>query len=238
MHITDTLIIGGAERVAVNLANLLPRDQYRAYLCSTRRGGPLAQLLRPDVTYIRLCRRHRFDLSAAKHLIAFIRTHNIRLLHAHGTSLFIASLASLFSPHPRVIWHDHFGRYAVEERPVWLYRMATRRVGGVIAVNQPLLEWSQRRLKIPQNRVWYIPNFVCPIEVDKAPPLSPESPEPRIVCVAQLRPQKDHITLLRAMALLVQQVPTAHLLLVGGTSDPCILTGLNKKLADNGWSST
>jgi len=234
MHITDTLSVGGAERVAVNLANLLARDRYLAYLCTTRHEGPLAQLLGEDVTHLRLGRRHRYDVSAAKHLVAFIRMHNIRILHAHGTSLFIASLVSLFSPHPRVIWHDHYGRYAVEERPAWLYRLAISRVGGVIAVNQPLVEWSRRKLRVPGNRVWYIPNFVCPPEMDDEPPLLPGRPGQRIVCVAQLRPQKDHLTLLRAMALVTRQMPAAHLLVVGTASDPAYLNRIGQEVSRQG----
>ena len=234
MHITDTLNIGGAERVAVNLVNLLPRDCYLAYLCSTRHEGPLAQLLRQDVTHLRLRRRHRYDVSATKHLVAFIRMHNIRILHAHGPSLFIASLVSLFSPHPRVIWHDHYGRYAIEERPAWLYRLPISRVGGVIAVNQPLVEWSQRKLRVPRNRVWYIPNFVCPPEMDDEPPLLPGRPGQRIVCIAQLRPQKDHLTLLRATGLVTRQIPAAHLLVVGAASDPTYLDRIRQEVSRQG----
>jgi glycosyltransferase involved in cell wall biosynthesis len=234
MHLTDTLTIGGMERVAVNLANLLPRDRYRAYLCSTRCEGPLAQLVRQDVTHLRLGRRHRYDVSAAKHLVAFIRMHNIRILHAHATSLFIASLASLFPPHPRVIWHDHFGRYATEERVAWLYRLAISRVDGVIAVNQPLVEWSQRKLRVPGNRVWYIPNFVCPPKMDDEPPVLPGGRGQRIVCIAQLRPQKDHLTLLRAMALVTRQIPAAHLLVVGTTSDLAYLNRIEQEVSKQG----
>jgi glycosyltransferase involved in cell wall biosynthesis len=231
MQIADTLQVGGAERVAVNLANLLPRDRYVPYICSTRHDGPLAQLLKPDVTYLRLERKHRYDLSAARLLVAFNRRHDIRILHAHATSLFIASMVSLFSPHPRVIWHDHFGRYAIEERPAWLYRVAIRQANGVIAVNQPLAEWSLRRLRVPRDRVWYIPNFVCPPDSEAEPPPLPGTRGQRIVCIAQLRPQKDHLTLLRAMALVTRQIPSAHLLVVGAGSDPAYLNQIEREMS-------
>ena len=51
-----------------------------------------------------------------------------RILHAHGTSLFIAVAASLFSPRPIVIWHDHFGASRIATRPQSVYRLALRRV--------------------------------------------------------------------------------------------------------------
>ncbi len=96
MHVTATLDPGGAERVAINLVNLLPRERYRAYLCTTRQDGSLADLVAEDVGQLRLKRRYRFDIGAVGRLISFIRVHNIQILHAHSESLFIARLVSFF----------------------------------------------------------------------------------------------------------------------------------------------
>jgi glycosyltransferase involved in cell wall biosynthesis len=219
LHITDTLALGGAERVAVNLANLTPRDRYRAFFCATRASGPLAQRLAPDVRPIFLSRKRRLDLPALKRLMDFIRGNEIRLLHAHSTSLFVAVQASLFNPGLRVIWHDHFGRYATEERPVPIYRLLTRRVGGVFSVNGQLANWAIHRLKVPSERVWYIPNFVAEVSGEGVRTDLPGVAGKRIVCVANLRPEKDHLTLMRALALVVAQEPEARLLLVGALSN-------------------
>jgi glycosyltransferase involved in cell wall biosynthesis len=234
MHLTDTLDAGGREMMVVNLVNLLPRDRYLVYLCTTRRDGPLADLVAQDVERLRLERRQRSDIGAVRRLIAFIRAHNIQILHAHDASLFISGVASLFPPYPAVIWHDHYGLYALKERPVWLYRPAAGRVSGVIAVNQALAEWSRRRLHIAAGRVWYIPNFVCIAELDEEPSTLPGTAGGRIVCVANLRAQKDHLTLIRAMGLVTRKVPAAHLLLVGGSSDLGYLDLIWKEIVHQG----
>src|SRR5688500_5618139 len=96
MHLTDTLEIGGAERMAVNFVNLLPRSQFEPHLCATRRGGPLADLIAPDVSTLYLGRRSRLDLRAVRRLVSYVREHDIRVLHAHGTAVFTAVAASLF----------------------------------------------------------------------------------------------------------------------------------------------
>ncbi len=108
MHMVDALELGGAERMAVNLVNLLPRDQFQPYLCTTRKDGPLAKLISTDVVRLSLNRRNRFDPSAVSRLARFIRNHDIRIVHAHGSSLFLASIVSRFS-NVRVLWHDHYG---------------------------------------------------------------------------------------------------------------------------------
>jgi glycosyltransferase involved in cell wall biosynthesis len=219
LHLVDSLSIGGTERVAINLVNHLPRNRYRLYLCTTRCEGPLAAEVAADVGRLALGRRHTLDIAGIRRLVAFIQRHSIQLLHAHSSTLFVAAVASLFPPFPRVVWHDHYGRYAMMDRPIQPYWLLTRRIGGTIAVSQPLADWSRRALHLPSKQVWYIPNFVCLPEAGTAPNNLPGTAGSRIICVANLRLEKDHLALLRAMALVVREAPKAHLLLVGASGD-------------------
>lgn len=235
MHLIDTLDAGGAERVAVNLANLLPREKYRIHLCTTRREGVLADLVEKDVGRICLDRSGRFDWQALRRLSSYIRTHRIQLLHAHSTALFVAVLAGFCRPFPKVIWHDHYGAYASKERPVLPYWLLTRRVSGVIAVNLPLAKWAKDRLRIPDKRIFYVPNFaVITPDSDGSGPDIPGTKGSRIVCVANFRPQKDHITLLRAMAIVVRHFHEASLLLIGASNDNKHDTLIRKELLNLG----
>jgi len=221
LHIVDSLACGGTETVAVNLANQLP-GAYRSYLCSTRRGGPLLSSLNGRVQYTCLNRKSTADLGAALRLSQFIAEKNIRVLHAHSSSLFLARLALLLSRSSqlRLVWHDHYGRCESNDRPAWMYRLVLARASGVIAVNQRLADWARFALQIPGERVWFVPNFVPPEEFrsDGPAPL-PGSDGSRIVCVANFRPQKDHFTLLRAFAIVRRTYPQAHLLLAGAVVD-------------------
>jgi glycosyltransferase involved in cell wall biosynthesis len=230
MQLTDTLLAGGLERVAVNVANHLPQDRFRSFLCTTRIAGPLESLIAPHVQKLILHRKEKLDLPALRRFTTFLRQNDVRILHVHGTSLFFGVMASLCRPHPAVIWHDHFGRYATEERPVWLFRMAARFCSAVIAVNKPLADWSINRLKVPSNRVWYIPNFVPECVGKASAGALPGQPGSRIVCVANLRREKDHLNLLEAMKQVVQTVPSAHLLLLGSAGDPEYLDQIQQQI--------
>jgi len=220
MQLTDTLALGGAERVAVNLANLLPRDRYRSYLCSSRRDGPLADFLSSDVRRLSLGRTHRFDMGAVRRLASFIKDHHIAILHAHASSLFLARMVSCLAPDIAVIWHDHFGRAHDEERPRWLYRAATRNIAAIVSVSEGLASWARNDLRMPADRVSYIPNLVDLGKNTGEPPQLPGKPGHRIVCVANFRPQKDQLGLLDAMTLVLARDPQAHLLLVGAAPTP------------------
>ena len=84
MQVIDGLAFGGAERMVVNLANLLPRDRFRVHLCSTRNEGPLADQVFPDVGRLMLNRTTRLsEPRAVYELIKYIREHEVRILHCH-----------------------------------------------------------------------------------------------------------------------------------------------------------
>ena len=117
MHLIDSLAIGGAEQVAVNLANLLPRDRFRSHLCTTRREGPLAELVRNDVGRLCLQRNRTLDWIAVRRLVAYIRRHDICIVHAHGYALLIAVVAKFFCRPLEIVWHVHYGQHA--EREPW-----------------------------------------------------------------------------------------------------------------------
>ncbi len=219
LHITDTLEAGGMERMAVNLVNHLPQKRCRAFLCITRRDGPLFKKLAPHVRRLQLRRRYWFDVIALRRLIAFIREQNIQILHAHGTSLFIAILVSFFSPYPAVIWHVHSGGLAIGKRKTWPYRLVARRINGVIVVNQALADWACQTLRLASNRIWYLPNFVWALNKAKERASLPGQDGSRIICLANIRPPKDHANLVQAMDLVSREIPSAHLILAGSAAD-------------------
>jgi glycosyltransferase involved in cell wall biosynthesis len=233
VHVVDATYIGGAERVAVNLVNLLPRDRYAPHLCTTRSEGPLSQFIAPHVTRICLERRGKFDTAALRQFIRFIDERRIRIVHAHASALFFSRLASALSGKCALIWHDHYGRADFDDRSAWLYRLATRGISGIIAVNQTLAGWCRDTLRIPAGHVWYIPNLVESCAPTSAAPLDlPGEPAERLVCVANFRPQKDHPNLLRAMTTIRSRVPGAHLFLIGDSADPAYVASIRAQISD------
>jgi len=219
MQVVDCLEAGGLESVAVNLANLLPGYGVQSYICSTRAGGPLESRLASRQNYVNLQRRGLVDFKALWRMIRFLRDRKIDIIHAHGTALFFSALSAFCMSGVKLIWHDHFGRYATEIRPAWLYRLATTRVAGVIAVNRQLAEWARNNLRIPANRAWYVPNFVPELQKTPVRVELPGKPGKRIVCVANLRPEKDHLSLMDAMQAVVAVEPEACLLLAGSEAN-------------------
>ncbi|HBP87132.1 MAG TPA: hypothetical protein DD706_05480 [Nitrospiraceae bacterium] len=234
LHLTDTLVAGGKERVVVNLVNYLPRDWYQPLLCTTRRDGPLSRELANDVITLHLWRRHLLDLKALRLLVLFIRKHNVQILHAHGPSVFVATIAAIFPPFPAVVWHIHDGGMADSGTPSLAYRLMARRAKGIITVNQALADWVCQSLLMPSDRVRYIPNFIGTYNGIGSKATLPGHEGYRIVCLANLLPVKDHATLLCAMSHVIQENSKAHLVLVGSTGDLDCLRSIENEISMGG----
>lgn len=233
MQVLDSLAVGGLESVAMSLANRLSERGIRSFLCTTRMGGPLAERVLSGVGRLSLHRRGFVDPAALRRLIRFIREHQVDLMHAHGTALFFSVLTKLFVPRVRLVWHVHFGCLATEARPVWLFRLAARRASGVIAVNEQLAAWTKTKLKVPPDRVWHVPNGVAEPINGHAVEL-PGVPGKRIVCVANLRPEKSHATLIEAMTHVLRVQPQAALLLVGSETNQGQARRVRQLIEQNG----
>lgn len=232
LHVTDTLAAGGAERMAVNLANGMQRDRYRVALCTTRRSGILEEQLAADVARVALRRTtRRRDLGAVLELARYLRELDVDVVHAHGTSLFIGAAACALTPRARLVWHDHLGaNVASGPWRRWLYRIGASRADQVITVTRDLQRWAVVTLGLPEDRVTTVPNFVSQSGPTAVPEL-PGCPEARVVCVANLRREKDHLTLVTALAEVVLEVPGAHGLLVGTYSDGEVVADVEARIS-------
>ncbi len=218
LQLIDSLNPGGAERMAVNLANQLLTNGHESFLCASREEGILKASLDGEVSYLFLAKKSALDLPALLKLYKFVKKHRIEVIHAHSSGFFWATLIKRLKPGIRVIWHDHYGKSEyLKERKYGLLKKCSSSFAGIISVNEILKEWAENKLHSPQ--VKFIRNFVVP---DYGQPSSTGlkgAPEGRIVCLANLRPQKDHFNLLTAYKRVKQQHSSASLHLIGVGSD-------------------
>jgi hypothetical protein len=115
LQLIDTLSAGGAERMAVNISNVLADNGYEVWLCASRTGGALEYFVDEKVNYLQLAKKHGLDIAAFFRLVKLIRKNKITLIHAHSSSVFWAVAAKVFCPGLKVIWHDHLGKRIEEE---------------------------------------------------------------------------------------------------------------------------
>lgn len=152
-----------------------------------------------------------------------IRERGIQIVHAHDSySNFLATLAARRANVP-VIASKRWIQNPLK-RHLWTNRIAYRLASRVLANSAAVAQSLQADEWVQAARVFVIPNFV---DDDVFEPISAEErlalrqsldiPADALVigCVARLRSEKDHPTLLDAFAALSREVDSARLLLVG-----------------------
>jgi glycosyltransferase involved in cell wall biosynthesis len=213
LQLIDSLQAGGAERMAVNYANALVPHIEKSYLCATRQEGPLLKVVNSQVGYLFLNRKKTIDRRAFLKLKRFIKNNEIGIIHAHGSSFFIAALQKMLSPRVVLVWHDHYGN-ELKGRRSFVLRLCSGIFDCIFSVNVDLKRWAETTLR--HKRVYYIKNFIVPQERNTAYENTFQGVVgKRIVCVANLRPVKNHGLLLDAFAKVLAEEPEATLHLFG-----------------------
>ncbi|WP_299550072.1 glycosyltransferase family 4 protein [Seonamhaeicola sp.] len=213
LQLVDSLELGGTERVAVNTANALSHKIDKSFLCATRKEGLLKESLNDKVEYLFLDKNKTLDFKAIKRLKGFIKVNEIGVVHAHSSSFFLAVLVKLFRPRLKIIWHDHYGNSEfLEQRRSMVLSIISVFFSHIISVNELLKNWAEDHLKCA--RVDYLPNFAIP---DNNKPLTKlkGNEGKRIVHLANLRPQKNHKTLLKAFKAVIEVYPDWTLHCIG-----------------------
>lgn len=214
LQLIDSLDAGGAERMAVNITNALSQDGVESYICATRRGGSLESELFVKESLFILNKKATLDVIAFFRFFKWLKRKQINIIHAHSTSIHLAVFAKIYNNNIKVIWHDHYGMSdSLENRKAYLLKLLGPYINTAIVVNPKLALWSKEMLKI--NKVHFLQNFATlKVNQSKKTLLYGETGK-RIVCLANLRPQKNHLALIDAFAKTQLQFPDWTLHLVG-----------------------
>ncbi|WP_445731688.1 glycosyltransferase [Mariniflexile sp.] len=217
LQLIDSLEGGGAERVAVNFANALSKNIEASFLCATRAEGILKKSIDSHVGYVCLKKTKVIDFKAIKQLNYFVSQNKIELIHAHSTSFFLATVIKILNRKVTLVWHDHYGKSEfLEERPKFVLKCCSKFFDHVFCVNSKLTDWSKNTLKL--KSVSFLPNFAVQNIEEPVTQLKGIVGK-RIVCLANLRVQKDHFNLLNAFKLIRKEHSDWTLHLIGAYID-------------------
>ncbi|HEY4176130.1 MAG TPA: glycosyltransferase [Kofleriaceae bacterium] len=170
LHVIDGLGLGGAERMAVDIANATVADGHRVSFCVTRDVTTLVPHLDPGIELLVLARRSKIDIRATAKLVRFVQSNPVDVIHVHMRSVFayVSLLRIVRALRAPIIFHDHFGATDAHTHvPLW-FRVGARLLSHYVGVYPPLRDWAISA-GVPPERASVIENALDLRRISGAP---------------------------------------------------------------------
>lgn len=223
MQLIGSLDRAGAERVVVDLALHLSRDDYRVVVVYLQGDGELRpELLDAGIEVIRLPDRAKVDPRTCWAVYRLLKECGIDILHAHiPRPAFWGLMAARAAAVPIRIFTEH--NVQVYSSPLtYLYPAIVRLATDIVCVSDRARDSIQQRYPKIDDKLVTIRNG---IQVDRVTPrqdigavrkeLSLPEDAPVICHVANMYARKAQDQLLQAFSLTKRSVPNSKLLMVG-----------------------
>ncbi len=228
LHVVYSLTAGGAERIVLNYAKKINKNEFNIQVCAIKDGGIFEKELKNNkIKYFVLKKKGILDLIALKRLIKILKDERIDIIHIHGfTANYYATLAGKFCGTKIIIRTEHNieNKNGVSN----FARVILRDILGIfhkkIITVSNSVKISHQKLKIfSKYRHTTIYNGVDEIrEIDEASKrkykneFKAKDGEILIGIIASLTEQKGHEVLLDAMSKVDKKNYMTKTIIVGG----------------------
>lgn len=225
LHLIDSLSVGGAERLLINLAHTIDTTRFEIHVCSlsviygNAFESDLASLEHAPFV---IGARKFYDPRTFFAIARYIRKHNIDLIHTQLTYADITGLiVGRLTGRPVISTLQNEPQdYDRQRRDLrWLERVTTRYVATrLVGVSQRIRDMFIQQWGIPANKIETIYNAI-PVDEFLA---IPEGDAPRaaaggltITNIARLSTQKAQHILIQAAKIVLDRHPHTRFLIVG-----------------------
>lgn len=160
MHLIDSLAVGGAERMLVDMVNALNPLEFAVSVCVTRKTSTLASQIRKGIPFEVLNRQYTFDPAGFYRLHKYAEEQGVEIFHAHGRSTFAFLCVAHFLGVIKkpIILHDHYGDIVNDKSiPYWFPWVKKRYLAHYIGVSDLLGKWAVYA-GVPKKRVSVVEN--------------------------------------------------------------------------------
>lgn len=223
MFVFTSMPVGGAETLTIDIIRRLDRDRMVPELCCLKRLGPLGEVMAKEIPSHTGLLGHKYDVAVLGRLTRLLRSRRIDAVVTVGTGgdkMFWGRLAARRAGVPVVV--SALYSTGLPDRVEFSNRLLAPITDAFIAVAEPHGRYLVEHEGCPASKVRVIHSGV---DVDRFRPRWPNPtlreafglPEgaPVAGIVAAMRPEKNHELFLRAAAMVHQEMPEAHFLIVG-----------------------
>jgi glycosyltransferase involved in cell wall biosynthesis len=163
LQVVNSLEIGGAEKVAVNLANYLEKKDYMSYVCTLCGLGPFSEYLKKNsIPIIQLKKKPIFMPGLIfLRLFIFLLHNKIDIITTHNTGPLLQTYwVTRFFKKIKILHVDHARCYPRESKQYPSYRYLSEKVYKIIAVSNELKTNLIKYEKISPQKIRVVQNGI------------------------------------------------------------------------------
>jgi glycosyltransferase involved in cell wall biosynthesis len=194
--INDQLNAGGAERVLVNMANLLYKNDIDVSVVLFLKPSALDHQINKNISITYLNRKRRFALKPMLKLKHLVRNADIVHVHSrHNLRYYMVARYLVGLRGHKVAFHEHVPDYAsIDMLTAWLLKQTDAYIG----VQERLCTWVKEKQLVPADKIFFLPNIVTkPVASVKA-----NHEQKRMLMVANFRKIKNQVFALAVLKAL------------------------------------
>ena len=242
MHVTNSMSLGGTEKVVLRVASQLG-DSFEHSICCMRSFDPelVAGCLRPDQLRALNLAPSRFAFFVPR-LVRAIRIAKPDIVHSRNWGAIEAAIAARLAGVPVVVHSEH--GYEVESlsrtprRQQWMRKLVCSTADAIFTVSRELRDFHAGQAGVDRNKIRVIYNGVDTVRFSPNPASRARmraalgiAPGDFVAgAVGRIVPIKDYKTLLRATSALAPKLPNFKLMIVGDGPELQSLTAFAESL--------
>lgn len=220
LQVIDTLNVGGAERVFVDICTILKENgQDVSALILLEDKGSLAKELK--VPIIDFSRPHKWDIHVMYKCSQILRKYDIVHCHLRHVYRYISLVNLLFKSPSKIIFQDHYGSIGVDTSIPFLFNSILKPT-YYIGVSQSLTNWALHKIAVQQKNVFLLQNIIRKEEVASSTLQSTD-----LLLVSNIKPIKNN-----AFAVQLAKELKLSLLLVGSNQNEAYYDALQNEIDD------
>lgn len=158
LQVIDTLDVGGAERVFVDICNILKENnQDVTALILLKDRGDLADNLK--VPIIALNRENKWNFYTMYKCRLILKDFDIIHCHLRQVYKYIALVKLIFNLKTKIVFHDHYGSINNDKSVPFLFNSIFN-PKFYIGVSNSLCEWAKNKLQMADDKVFLLENII------------------------------------------------------------------------------
>jgi len=222
MFVHTEVVVGGAETLLLEIIRKMDRERFAPELCCLKQLAELGEVISKEIpTFVGLL-EHKYDYKVLRRLTDLLRDRRIDAMVTIGTGgdrMFWGRLSAWRANVPVILSALHATGYPMQVERA--NRMLSPLTDGFIGCASTHSEFLVSAEGCPRDKVFTVWNgvdvdrFCLRDQTEMRARLDIPQGIPVGGIVAALRPEKQHVMLVEAWAKVVQQFPSALLVVVG-----------------------